>query len=102
MKRYILRRLLWLPVLIFAVSFVTFTLGRIAPGDPVRVMMGNKYNEITAANIRKEFGLDRLCDSWKSASDDPETAARQLFEAVAEHPDSYPQTDDRTLVIMSK
>jgi len=58
-KRYILRRLLWLPVLIFAVSFVTFTLGRIAPGDPVRVMMGNKYNEITAANIRKEFGLDR-------------------------------------------
>ena len=59
MKKYILRRLLWLPFLLLAVSIVTFTLGRVAPGDPVRVMMGAKYNEATAANIREEFGLNR-------------------------------------------
>ena len=59
MKKYILRRLLWLPFLLLAVSIVTFTLGRVAPGDPVRVMMGGKYNEATAANIREEFGLNR-------------------------------------------
>ena len=59
MKKYILRRLLWLPVLLFAVSMVTFTLGRVAPGDPVRVMMGARYNEATAENIRDEFGLNR-------------------------------------------
>ena len=58
MRKYILRRLLWLPFLLLAVSIVTFTLGRIAPGDPVRVIMGNKYNEAAAANIRREFGLD--------------------------------------------
>ena len=50
----------------------------------------------------EEFGLERLCDRWKTASDDPKIAVRELLEAVAEHADSYPQTDDRTLVIMSK
>ena len=59
MKKYILRRLLWLPFLLLAVSIVTFTLGRVAPGDPVRVMMGGRYNEATAANLREEFGLNR-------------------------------------------
>ena len=38
---------------------VTFTLGHIAPGDPVQVMLGNKPNEAAAENIRREFGLDR-------------------------------------------
>ena len=59
MRKYILRRLIWLPFLVLAVSMVTFTLGHVAPGDPVRVMLGNKPNEAAAANIRREFGLDR-------------------------------------------
>ena len=56
---YIVRRLLWLPFLLFFVSLVTFSLGRFAPGDPVRVMLGNRYNTTTAATLRAEFGLDR-------------------------------------------
>ena len=58
---YITRRLLWLPVLLFAASLVTFTLGRFGPGDPVQVMLGNRYEEgsVVTENLRAELGLDK-------------------------------------------
>ena len=58
---YITRRLLWLPVLLLAASLVTFTLGRFGPGDPVEVMLGNRYDPDSAVtkSLRKELGLDR-------------------------------------------
>lgn len=59
MWTYILRRLLWLPFMLFAVSLITFTLGRFGPGDPVEVMLGNRYDPEVAANIRRQLGLDR-------------------------------------------
>ena len=58
---YITRRLLWLPVLLLAVSLVTFTLGTYGPGDPVEVMLGNRYDpdsQVTKS-LRKSLGLDR-------------------------------------------
>jgi ABC-type dipeptide/oligopeptide/nickel transport system permease component len=33
---YIIRRLLWAPLILLAVSLATFALGRFGPGDPVR------------------------------------------------------------------
>lgn len=58
---YITRRLLWLPVLLFAASLVTFTLGRFGPGDPVQVILGNRYDPDSAVtkSLRKELGLDQ-------------------------------------------
>lgn len=56
---YIIRRLIYLPFALVAVSLITFTLGTIGPGDPVRVMMGNSYKEAAAERIREEFGLNR-------------------------------------------
>ena len=56
---YIARRLLWLPVLLFLVSLFVFTLGRLAPGDPVIVMLGNRANPVVAERLRRELGLDR-------------------------------------------
>ena len=56
---YIARRLLWLPFLLLAVSLVTFALGRFGPGDPVVVMLGQRYDERIAATLRHELGLDR-------------------------------------------
>ncbi len=58
MAPYILRRLLWLPVILLIVSFVTFALGRYGPGDPVQVMMGTKYNPEAAERIRDRLGLN--------------------------------------------
>lgn len=59
MWAYIARRLLWLPVLLFATSIVTFALGRFGPGDPVQVILGNRYDEEVASNLRQQLGLDR-------------------------------------------
>ena len=56
---YIVRRLFWLPVLLAAASLVTFTLGTVGPGDPVRVMLGNKYREDVAERLRADLGLDK-------------------------------------------
>jgi peptide/nickel transport system permease protein len=58
---YIVRRLVWLPFLVFFVSFITFTLFRVVPGDPVVVMLGNRYDPDSAVtkNLRRELGLDR-------------------------------------------
>ena len=56
---YIARRLLWLPVLLFAVSLFTFSLTRFAPGDPVAVMLGSRYDPVIAERLRHSLGLDR-------------------------------------------
>ena len=58
---YIARRLLWLPFLLLAASMITFALGRVAPGDPVQVMLGARYDpdsEVTK-NLRRQLGLDK-------------------------------------------
>ena len=59
MWKYIVKRLLWLPVLLLAASLMTFTLGTYGPGDPVRVILGNRYDEEIAERIRAQLGLDR-------------------------------------------
>jgi ABC-type dipeptide/oligopeptide/nickel transport system permease component len=55
---YILRRLLWVPGILFVVSFVTFALARYGPGDPVRVAAGNFRDEEAFNRIRAARGLD--------------------------------------------
>ena len=58
MTGYVLRRLVSLvPVLLF-VSFVTFGLIRLAPGDPVLIILGGKKADPeTIAALREQFGL---------------------------------------------
>ena len=56
---YVINRLAFLPVLVLAVSLVTFTLVQVGPGDPVVAMLGNRYSEERANLIREEFGLNR-------------------------------------------
>jgi peptide/nickel transport system permease protein len=59
MARYVLKRLLALiPILVF-VSFVTFALVRLAPGDPALMMTGGKrVSAETLAAIRERYGLE--------------------------------------------
>ena len=58
MAGYVLRRLLGLiPVLLF-VSFVTFGLVRLAPGDPVLIVLGGRrVDPATLEALRVQFGL---------------------------------------------
>lgn len=59
MLAYILRRLLWTPIVLVIVSFVTFTLGHYGPGDPLQVLIGQKNNPELVERLRVERGLDK-------------------------------------------
>ena len=58
MAAYIIRRLLWLPVVLFVVSFATFSIARFGPGDPVSVAAGQYRDPEVLERIRAERGLD--------------------------------------------
>jgi ABC-type dipeptide/oligopeptide/nickel transport system permease component len=56
---YILKRLLLLVPILFGVATLTFVLMYVVPGDPVRALAGERYDEETLQRMRVELGLDR-------------------------------------------
>jgi len=63
---YVLRRLLWAPLILLAVSFVAFTVTRFGPGDPISVAMGQYRDPDALARVRHEKGLDKpLLDQYR-------------------------------------
>jgi ABC-type dipeptide/oligopeptide/nickel transport system permease component len=59
MAAFVIRRLLWVPVLLFFISIITFALGVYGPGNPVEVMMGLHANPDTVARLSHEYGFDQ-------------------------------------------
>lgn len=59
MMNYVLRRLLSAVPVLLGVSIVAFALVRLVPGDPVTVILGPRYNEEQAAELRRQYLLDR-------------------------------------------
>ena len=59
MSVYIAQRLLWLPVLLLAVSLITFVLGFYGPGDPAHVRLGARATPEALERLRGQMGLDR-------------------------------------------
>src|ERR1700712_3958835 len=60
MVRYIIRRLLWMVVLLFLVSALTFVVFYLLPsGDPVLLRAGHQPTPRLLHHIRVELGLDR-------------------------------------------
>ena len=58
MGTYIARRLIWLPVILLIISFITFMLGRFGPGDPVEILLGQHSNPKVVERIREQRGLN--------------------------------------------
>jgi peptide/nickel transport system permease protein len=58
MTGYVIRRLAILPLTLFVVSFLTFTVARFGPGDPVTVAAGQVRDPEVLQRIREERGLD--------------------------------------------
>ena len=55
----LVRRLLLVPLLVFAVMALVYALTHAAPGDPVKIIAGSRDIEPErAAEIRQEFGLE--------------------------------------------
>jgi ABC-type dipeptide/oligopeptide/nickel transport system permease component len=58
MLAYLIQRLLWAPVIVFAATFFIFMLTRFGPGDPVEVAAGQHASPETIERIKTERGLD--------------------------------------------
>ncbi|KKL66135.1 hypothetical protein LCGC14_2148000, partial [marine sediment metagenome] len=55
---YIIRRLMWAPVILLAVSLVTFALGRFGPGDPIQILQGQYRDPVVRERIAEERGYN--------------------------------------------
>jgi len=56
---YVVRRLLFLPLTLLAVSFATFYITRWGPGDPISVYSAQYRDEEAFARVRHKYGLDK-------------------------------------------
>lgn len=59
MGRYVLKRLLWVIVILLAAGIVAFTLMYLTPGDPAELMLGSEATEEVLAAKRAELGTDQ-------------------------------------------
>lgn len=59
MLRYVIRRALLMAPLLVGASLLIFVVGRLAPGDPAEIMMGETTDPAVLAKVRQELGLDR-------------------------------------------
>ncbi len=58
MLAYILRRLLWTPILLLLAAFFVFFMGTIAPGDPAELRLGNRATPERIERLREQMGLN--------------------------------------------
>src|SRR6185369_16934022 len=58
MLKLIVRRLVSMPFVIFSITFITFIVGYLAPGDPILTMMGARHDQQTYDRLRHMYGLD--------------------------------------------
>ena len=61
MKRFLLRRLLLVPLILFGMTVLTFSVTRFVPTDPVVAFLGSRgsNNQEAYDNYRRKYGLDK-------------------------------------------
>ncbi|WHY71746.1 ABC transporter permease [Fictibacillus enclensis] len=59
MKKMIINRLGLLIFVVFGVTLISFLLSHVIPGDPARMMVGQRANEKTLQQVRQQLGLDQ-------------------------------------------
>jgi ABC-type dipeptide/oligopeptide/nickel transport system permease component len=58
MIQFLVKRLVGLIFVVIGVTFITFILGYFAPGDPIRTLLGERFNPTLYAALRHSYGLD--------------------------------------------
>ena len=58
MVQFLVKRLIGLLFIVLGVTFITFILGYLAPGDPIKEMMGNRFDVHIWLMLRHDYGLD--------------------------------------------
>ena len=59
MTQYVLRRLVFMIPVAILVTIIVFTLLRLTPGDPVRIIAGEEPDPAAIETVRHELGLDQ-------------------------------------------
>ena len=57
--RFAARRLGFMLLILVVSSVIVFVVGRLAPGDPVQLLMGDLRDPVVEARVRRDLGLDR-------------------------------------------
>jgi peptide/nickel transport system permease protein len=59
MREYIIKRLAQMIPTVLLITLVVFAMMQAIPGDPIITLLGDAYDEENAAELRKEYGLDK-------------------------------------------
>jgi ABC-type dipeptide/oligopeptide/nickel transport system permease component len=59
MLHFLARRAVSLVFVLFSLTFLTFMIGHLAPGDPILQLMGQRRDPETYARLTHQYGLDR-------------------------------------------
>lgn len=59
MSKFLLQRSISLLFVLFSLTFITFMVGHLVPGDPIQVLMGPRRDPETYARLRHLYGLDQ-------------------------------------------
>jgi ABC-type dipeptide/oligopeptide/nickel transport system permease component len=59
MLRFFARRAVSLVFVLFSLTFLTFMVGHLAPGDPILILMGQRRDPATYARLQHLYGFDR-------------------------------------------
>jgi peptide/nickel transport system permease protein len=107
MLTFLLRRLIWLIPMLFAVSLVTFIMIHLVPGDPVQIMLGESPTGVDLRLARHELGLDQplpvqyIRYVGNALHGDLGTSIRSQRPVMAEVSDRVPPTLELTLAAMA-
>src|SRR5262245_19459210 len=61
MLKFVVRRLIEFIPVFFGITFLTFVLLQVLPGDPISVMMGEHTDPVVVARVSHQMHLD---DPW--------------------------------------
>ena len=73
-RRFALKRLVWVPILFIPIWFGTYSMMKAAPGDPVYIIAGSHASEEVLEATREAYGLNRphlvqfADDTWKQTN----------------------------------
>jgi peptide/nickel transport system permease protein len=106
MTMYVIRRLVMLVPVLLGVTFLTFAIIQVTPGDPVVLMLGNYATPERVAKVRAQLGLDDplpvqyLRYVWNAAHGDLGLSIRGRTPVMDEIMARFPSTLQLTAAAM--
>jgi len=103
---YLVKRLLYLVPVLLGVTLLVFVISHAIPGDPARMMAGQKASREAVENLRRSMGLDRPLPEqygrylWGLFQGDLGVSIRNQRPVLDDIKDFFPATLELTLASM--